>query len=486
MSSLTATIATSQKTLSRADAQQLRVLALSSSLLTDRMLLYSDFLPTLEREAEVNLWATSANNDTHQFLPTDVVERFPAVKPFKEFPYNYLRRFNELVWDYRLRPPSRQKRVERLANPLLRRTMQAMTLPAKLLAALGVEDELEKWVEKKLLSYPRSEEAAERLQAFRPDVLLTTGTFRYEEPAVAAAAKSMGIPTLALITSWDNPSTKNRMVFRYDGYLVWSEQMKRDLHQFFPYTQQAPTHIIGAPQFDVFFQERFRQPREEFCAQNNLRPDLPIILYALGSPNFLKEHHGAIWLAERIARGELGNVQMIVRPHPLFDNGQEAALLRNFGPRVVVQRTGQSGAATHARSQDEQQIRNWVNTFRHASVVVNLSSTVAVDAALCDKPVVNLDYDPEPGQPNQELVKEVNHVWTHFKPLAESGGLWMVNSPEEKLEAVKTYLAQPELHREKRRWVAEYVCGYLDGRSGERMARALLEYGQQRFLKRAA
>jgi CDP-glycerol glycerophosphotransferase (TagB/SpsB family) len=132
--------------------------------------------------------------------------------------------------------------------------------------------------------------------------------------------------------------------------------------------------------------------------------------------------------------------------------------------------------ALNARSQDEIQIKEWVNTFRHANVVINLSSTVAVDAAILDKPVVNLDYDPEPGQPNLALVKDVNHTWTHFKPIAESGGLWLVNRPEETVEAVKTYLANAGLHRNQRRWIAEYVCQHLDGHSGERMAEAILDF----------
>jgi hypothetical protein len=93
-----------------------------------------------------------------------------------------------------------------------------------------------------------------------------------------------------------------------------------------------------------------------------------------------------------------------------------------------------------------------------------------------DRPVVNLDYDPEPGRPNQALVKEVNHLWTHFKPVAESGGVWLVNNPEEMVEAVRTYLAHPEMHRDRRRWIAEYVCQYLDGRCGQRMAAAILDF----------
>ncbi len=89
---------------------------------------------------------------------------------------------------------------------------------------------------------------------------------------------------------------------------------------------------------------------------------------------------------------------------------------------------------------------------------------------------MNLDFDPEPGQPHQALVKDVNHVWTHYKPVAESGGVWLVNSVDEMVEAVKIYLCHPELHQEKRRWIAEYVCGYLDGRCGERMGEAILDF----------
>jgi CDP-glycerol glycerophosphotransferase (TagB/SpsB family) len=237
----------------------------------------------------------------------------------------------------------------------------------------------------------------------------------------------------------------------------------------------VPTYVVGAPQFDVFFQERYRQTREAFCAAQGLDPRRPIILYALGSPNLIREHHGALWMAQQVMAGRLGDAQLLVRPHPVYDEKNEARALSELRPRVVVQQTGKaiSGAT---RSQDDDQILDWVNTFRHADVVVNLSSTVTVDAAMVDRPVVNLDYDPEPGQPNQSLVKDINHVWTHFKPLAESGGVWLVQNPEELLHAVRTYLEQPWLHREQRRWIPEYVCGYADGRSGERLAKAIEDF----------
>ena len=87
-----------------------------------------------------------------------------------------------------------------------------------------------------------------------------------------------------------------------------------------------------------------------------------------------------------------------------------------------MQRTAEADTALPARSQDESQIIEWVNTFLHADVVVNMVSTVAIDAAIFDRPVVNLDYDPEPGRPNQALGKDVNNAGP-FKAITESGGM---------------------------------------------------------------
>ena len=126
-----------------------------------------------------------------------------------------------------------------------------------------------------------------------------------------------------------------------------------------------------------------------------------------------------------------------------------------------------------ARSQNADQVVDWINTFRHADVVGNLSSTVTIDAAILDRPVVNLDYDPAPGRAAQTLVHDVNHSWTHFKPVAESGGVWLTKNPEETAQAVRTYVKSPELHREGRRWIVEYVCGVVDGRSGARFGEAV-------------
>ena len=463
-----------------ADGNGTRILVLSSSLLVDRVLLHTSLLRCLNEVAEIRIWAASKNGNGQPSPWTQVdtpVEPFPSVSAFKEFPYNYFKRLNEYAWDYRLRPPSRlsiQRHVRNKGQRLRVRLLKPLGL---MLAKLHAENYLEGQVQSLLLSSPiRSSEGFERLREYDPTLIVSSGPFQFEQPALFEAARKLGIPTIAYIPSWDNISTKNRMVYRYDGYIAWSEQVKRELHEFYPSTKDAPVYVIGAPQFDVFFDEQFYQSREDFCQQQGLDASLPIVVYALGSPNFLQEHHGAVEFAKRVAAGEIGHVQLLIRPHPIHDNAEMKAMFDNYGPLVRLQESPNAGIELTRRSQDTEQITEWINTFRHSDVVINLSSTVTVDAAIFDKPVVNLDFDPQPSKTDQQLVKDINHKWNHFKPIAESGGVWLVNDFDEMVEAVKTYLREPELHSEKRKWVAEYVCGYVDGRCGERMAKAIHDF----------
>lgn len=465
--------------LERQTSTPTKILLLTTSMLVDRVFKHTSLLDTLNRQANVSIWTTSYGNFDGESNWGGIdarVRPFPQIRPFREFPYNILRRLNEYVWDYRYLPPSRISIMEHVRSKHLPLALRSLHPPARLMAKFRSEQILENSIERLLLNYPRSREAELRLREDRPDVIVSTGPFQYEQPAIVSTSKNLKIPTLAYIPSWDNVSTKNRMVFKYDGFVVWNEQTKRELNDFYPYTKDRPVYVIGAPQFDVFHQTRYRTSREDFCAQHKLDPNLPVIVYAIGSPNFLNERHGAEYLAKRVVEGHLGDVQLLVRPHPIHDNAEMRALFDRYSPRVCLQQSPNAGKQLSLRTQDEDQIIEWVNTFRHADVVVNLSSTVTIDAAIFDKPVVNLDFDPQPGQADQELIKDINHKWSHFQPIAESGGVWLVNDFDEMEYAISSYLKSPDLHKNERKWIVETVCGYKDGNCGKRMADAILDF----------
>jgi hypothetical protein len=459
-----------------------KVVLLSSQLLTDRMFVYNRALATLAQHTDLAIWTTAADQPEYRRACREIEAQlapFPEVGPFPER-LNLLRRLNDFAWDFGLSADSRLSLDRHVRRRHQQKLVRMLRGPARAVAWLRGETAFERWLERRLLGYARSPEASERLASARPDLVVTTAPFQFLEPAVAAAAIGLGIPVLAFIPSWDNPTTKTRLVFRYDGYAVWSEQMRRHLLDRVPHSRHAPVYVTGAPQFDLFFDRAYLRSRRACARSWGLDPNRPIILYCLGSPNFLPEHHGAIALARRLVAGNLGAAQLLIRPHPQFDDGSLVDMVRPFGPRVAVQRTQGRAVRGSARFQTAEQVVEWVNSFRHADVVVNLASTATIDAAVCDRPVVSLDYDPSPGAPRQELVRDINHRWSHFRPVAESGGVWLSRSLAETVEAVRAYLRTPTLHQRGRRWVAEFVCGHVDGGNGGRLVDAVIDFVRRR------
>ena len=458
-----------------------KILILSSSLLTDRILRYSGCLKTLTEHAETHIWTASADHETGReawqaYSESVQASPFPEVRAYRQIPFNYLRRMNEFAWDFKLRPPSRLSMDRHRRSKRMSKRVRAMRIPAWFVAKLGLSGWFEKMLEKLLLSYPRSPEGAKRMAALKPDLMVILKPFQFHEPAMVREARRLNIPILALIPSWDNLSTKGRLVFRYDGYMVWSDVQKAQLSHFYPASRRVPSYLIGAPQFDVFHRPEFYLDRTAFCQQYGLDPNRPIILHAIGSPHFFREDYGALELAKRVVQGEYGDAQLLVRPHPVHDKAELKQQFEPYAPRVALQQTARVDLPLHRRLQTDDDVVDWINTFRHADVVVNTVSTVAIDAALFGKPVVNMNFDPEPGQPNQEILKEVSSIWTHYQPVMALGGIWQANSYEEIGEGIRTYLKNPELHREARETMTRFVCGFIDGRNGERMARAMLSF----------
>lgn len=450
------------------------VLLLTSSLLTDRMLTYSEAIGAIAASGPVVVWATSARRDNAQpWGEVDAtVEAMPEVAGFREY-VNLLRRVNEYAWDARLQPPSRLS-MERLVRSRSRPKMvQLMAGPGAAIARLGAAGMFERTLGRVLRRVERSPEATRRLEHLAPRAVVSTNPFWFTEPAIIAAAQRQRVRTLAFIPSWDNVTTKPRMLFPYDGYIVWSESTAEELRAFYPQARTVPIEVVGAPQFDVFRHDRFVEDRATFTRRHGLRADAPIVTYAIGSPNFLKEQHGAIEFARRVKRGDLGDVQVLVRPHPIHDRGELDPLFADFAPMVRVQRVSEPDRPLLARQQSPPDVLDWVSTFRHSDVVVNLSSTVIVDAAIFDTPVVNLDFDPEPGQPNRQLVTEINSTWTHSAAVVQSGGVWRAADHDGVIEGVRAYLRDPGRDRDGRRWIVRHVCGEVDGHAGRRFGEAV-------------
>lgn len=448
-----------------------KVLIISSSLFTNR-LLTDTFFESMTKNSDVFVWAVNKP----LFLKKSEYFSFPAVMNNRER-INVIRRINEWAWIKSKNLVSIESmfrfKVQVEGISMLKFMQRLLGNCISLLGLNKISDAL---VHNLVTLQKRSPEAKKRLLQLQPDVVVVTNPFWLHESSVAIEAKSIGIKLISIIPSWDNITTKSRLTFDSDVYFVWSNIRKEELQHIYPKTRGKSIYTFGTPQYEVFFNSEFHESREDFCRAQGLDPLRKIILYATGSPNFIKTEYDAAAEFQKYFENdpELNGNQLLFRPHPNKDNN-ELQHLHKPKEHCFVQFTAQAGLKTEERNLDKESTFLWVNTFRHADVVVNLSSTVIFDAIFCGKPVINLNFDMSGHEHYDIFIKEINSTWTHLRDIWQCSGIPQVNSVTELKTAILHALQNPEHGKEERDELFKMICGEPDKFAGKRLANQIFE-----------
>lgn len=324
---------------------------------------------------------------------------------------------------------------------------------------------------------------ADAFARHRPDLVVGTRALtmsgprarsspRYLDRHLLLSAARRGVPTMVLVSSWDNLTTSGFFAVDVHRITVWNGIMKE---QAVAIHGLAPERVVvtGAPQHDIFARDRGFREREPFLRDLGLDPSRPVVVYTTGTEGTINREPEVVARLEAALRAGLGDdVQLLVRVHQLDSVERYGAL--HGRPGVVFDHAGRPSVGSyHDRDFDRGALEHLADTLRHADVVVNAASSISIDAAAVGTPVVCVDFDAEAGTPYHRSVTRF-YDFTHQKPVVASGGVVRARTPEEVVAAVRRYLADPSLDAEGRARLVREQCHVLDGRSGRRVGEAVL------------
>ena len=457
----------------------MRIIILSSSLFTDRILLYSSFSESILQGAVAEVWSTSYPENKSEWENKGyTIKAFPLVANFRE-KHNVLRSVNNNLWAHKLKATSilsLQRFADNRSDWFNFIKSKSERFAGYSLSKLGSGLSLEKRLVNFLGKQSRSPEAYQLLKKNLPDGLVVTNPFWMHESAIAIEAAKLGIPIFSFIPSWDNITTKSRLVFKSKAFGVWSSLRTAELRKYYPIFKDAVVFETGAPQYDIFFNGFHEEAKNSFFERNLLNPNLPLIVYALGSPNFLKCEIETSFdtLNYFKKQGLLDKCQVLVRPHPNKHNSERESEYTAIHNNIKVQHVGLSGLLTEKRTQSAGQINDWISTFKYCDIVINLSSTVLLDAMYFDKPVINIDFDGGRKKKYQSFIKFINRKWIHLSTVFNSGALDYAASVEEIYQAVMKNLSDPKSKTIQRTETRKLICNNEDGLAGKKLAEAIL------------
>ncbi len=338
------------------------------------------------------------------------------------------------------------------------------------LSKISVLKKLARWIEDHIF-YDGT--YAHLFDTYRPMVVFSTSIVSKHDIECMKEAKRRGIKTVSMCKGWDN-ITKILLRTLPDLMIVQNEGLKNDMErvQNFPRNHIA---VTGFPQFDWYKRTEIIIPRAEFFAQLGLPADRRLLFF--GSEGAWAPDDDRI--AETLAQWVNGS-ETLVRPCSL--------LVRPHFSDITNPRFNRFRGIPNVKLDDNYSfsdffIDNWnpgvaetkffVNCIYHSDMMIMVASTLALDAACLDKPVIGIGYNVL-HRPNGEDVSRDLYETDHYRAVVQTQAITMVYSDSELKSAVNNYLTNPTHNQAEREVLRKELCFRVDGNSSKRMAHNIM------------
>ena len=318
------------------------------------------------------------------------------------------------------------------------------------------------------VSHPGAERTFDRYQ---PDLVVTSSPgLIYSEVPLLRTARRRDIRTMAIDPSWDNFTNKLMPVRRVNRLVVWNTLMQQQAIELHGY-QPDEIRLAGVPQWDRYFTNGVTISRDDFFRRIGADPGRCLITLTT-TPQELYSHHDHVLrvMSAALADGRWPAAQVLVRLHPRDDRSKYAAF--EAAPNVIVEKPFRDtvragdGLAVDVTADSQQHL---ADTLRHSDVIVNVASTIAIEAAIFDTPIVNIAFD---GEQESDFARSSRRYYrfTHYVNITRHDAVKVAWSPDELVHHVRSYLDDPAQDREGRTRVVREQCEFMDGRAAERVA----------------
>jgi hypothetical protein len=334
---------------------------------------------------------------------------------------------------------------------------------------------------------------------FTPDPGLYTDLFEKHQPDLVVAstagwrldryllreATQRGVPTLAAIVGWDNPSSYAIPGAPMDYATCWSELQKDELVYGSDWSPER-VHVGGIPSYDGYFRKTWLMPRDEYFKLHGLDPQRKLISYACSFVHFAPNYPNVEALAKLVSSDELAEPsQLLVRLHPshfqdkpvmFAEERKKIHALETQYPHVHVVRPVALGGSLGYYSGEDMDEKS--SMMAHSDVFVTVYSTMVVETAVHDTPIVAAVIDT-PGGWNKPKkfslsLKEIGNWPTHQRFREAKAGRVAQNEAE-LCDILNAYLKDPALDAIERRAFIEQEITYTDATAGKRTAEYILK-----------
>jgi hypothetical protein len=291
-------------------------------------------------------------------------------------------------------------------------------------------------------------ECSQTLKNERPAMVFCTNQRPVLAIAPLLAAQDLGIPTATFIFSWDN-LPKATMVVETDYYFVWSDYMKKELINYYPYIQDNQIFVTGTPQFEPHFNLDKIVSKEDFFGIHQLDFNKNYICYSgddittcPDDPQYLSD----VATAVRQLNREGHSLGIIFRRCPVdFSNRFDQVLQNNKDVITpIAPKWKKTGEGWNAILPSQADLDLQINTVYHTEMVINLGSSMVFDYVAHKKPCAFINYDVTKKVVEDWSVSKI-YNYVHFRSIPNKKSVIWLNSKDEIASKIENALRDSQI-----------------------------------------
>ena len=309
-------------------------------------------------------------------------------------------------------------------------------------------------------------------EKYHPGLIWATDVQNERDVELLHNAKFFKVKTVANVRAWDNLTLHGLIRVLPDLLLAQSEKIRE---QAIKYDDMPPEKIrvVGVAHYDRYVAGP-HQSKNGFLTSLGfsglqLSDEKPLILWTPIGDNYLDSNDTDLYTCKVL--GSI-RVNVIARFSPTISVKQMEDIRPSenmvFDRPGVNFRPGTIGDQEMSEEDDERLIKE----IYFSDVVVCGPTTVALDAVFMGKPAVLIGFHPTPKSFLEGILRRYDY--DHFKFAIECGAFTVAKSREELLKYIDEYVKNPNAKSREREMLRNAYCGPVDGKSGERIAKAVL------------
>jgi len=313
----------------------------------------------------------------------------------------------------------------------------------------------------------------------KPDLLVTTttGLDDFDLP-ILQAAKKCKTKILTYVESWDNiwkMEKKKEKMIKADTLLVWNKMMREHAIKALGY-QKDQIHLVGSPRLDYFYDQDKIPSREKLFQYLGVDPGKKLVHIAT------VELYDISYIVKILSCArDSGKIKIPIEIYCSVHPGGDIKKHENYAKKYNVKLRYSFGRNDRVPDPDfrynptEEEMCLLASLWIHSDLMINFSSTAAIESMLGDTPTINVMF----GKPFDFIAWRKSAVYRdfkeHYKDIITERGTRVVKNKKQLLSAVNFYLARPEADREARSKTCQKMITFLDGKCSERVFNHILE-----------